>query len=56
MLEGRGYVLPDDVKYMAECVLSHRIVMKNRSGAEGTTAVDVVNTVLSTVKVPKIKG
>ncbi len=56
MLEGRAYVLPDDVKYMAECVLSHRIVMKNRSGAEGTTAIDVVNTVLSTVKVPKIKG
>lgn len=56
VLSGRTYVLPDDVKQMATCVLSHRIVMKNRSGAEGTTAVDVVEAVLSTVKVPKIKG
>ncbi len=55
ILAGRAYVLPDDVKQMAACVLSHRIVMKNRSGAEGTTAVDVVETVLSTVKVPKVK-
>ncbi|MBE6777851.1 MAG: MoxR family ATPase [Ruminococcaceae bacterium] len=55
ILMGRDYVLPDDVKQMAECVLSHRIVMKNRSGAEGTTAADVVAAVLETVKVPKIK-
>ena len=38
MLQGRGYVVPEDVKRLAEPVLSHRIVMEygsmdRRSGA-----------------------
>ncbi len=56
ILEGRNYVVPDDVKRLAPYVLAHRMIMKNRSGANGTTAEDAINDILSTVKVPKVKG
>ena len=56
ILEGRNFVTPDDVKRLAPYVLAHRMIMKNRSGAKGTTATDVIDEILHTVKVPKIKG
>lgn len=56
ILEGRNYVIPDDVKRLAPFVLAHRIIMKNRSGSKGTTAEDVIARVLKTVPVPKVKG
>ena len=56
ILEGRSYVLPDDVKKMAPCVLAHRMIMKNRSGAKGTTALDAIENILKIIKVPKVKG
>ncbi len=56
ILEGRNYVIPDDVKRLAPYVLAHRMIMKNRSGASGTTAEDAINDILNTVKVPKVKG
>ncbi len=56
ILSGRTYVLPDDVKAMAECVLAHRIVMKNRSGAQGTTASDIIADILKSLRVPKVRG
>ncbi len=55
ILSGRTYVLPDDVKAMAECVLAHRIVMKNRSGAQGTTASDIIAEILKSLRVPKVR-
>ena len=54
-LDGRSYVLPDDVKRMAVSVLAHRLVLKNRSGAEGTTAADVIAGILRDTRVPKMK-
>ena len=56
ILEGRNYVVPDDVKRLAPYVLAHRMIMKNRSGANGTTAEDAINDILNTVKVPNVKG
>ena len=56
ILSGRNYVIPDDVKRLAPYVLAHRMIMKNRSGAKGTTAEDAINDILNTVKVPKVKG
>lgn len=56
ILEGRRYVLPDDAKRMAPCVLAHRMIMKNRSGAKGTTALDAIDNILKNIKVPKVKG
>ena len=56
LLEGRNFVIPDDVKRLAPYVLAHRMIMKNRSGAKGTTAEDAISEILRTVKVPKVKG
>lgn len=56
LLEGRNFVIPDDVKRLAPYVLAHRMVMKNRSGAKGTTAVDAINEILNSLRVPKVKG
>lgn len=55
ILQGRDYVLPEDIKEMAACVLAHRIVLRNRSGAKGTTAQDVINKILQEERAPKVK-
>ena len=56
ILEGRDYVVPDDVKRLAPYVLAHRMIMKNRSGLKGTTAQDVIAGVLKSIPVPKVKS
>lgn len=56
LLNGRNFVVPDDVKRLAPYVLAHRMIIKNRSGAKGTNATDIINNILNTVHVPKMKG
>lgn len=53
-MAGRNYVIPDDVKRLAPYVWAHRMIMKNRSGAKGTSAVDVINDLLKNTPVPKV--
>ncbi|MBQ5840618.1 MAG: MoxR family ATPase, partial [Clostridia bacterium] len=56
LLRGRQYVLPEDVKALAPYVLAHRLMMKSRSGAKGMTATEVIEDILNTLPVPKVKG
>ena len=49
---GRDYVIPDDVKYLAPFVLSHRIILNAQARLRGQTADDVVDDVLRRVPVP----
>ncbi|PGY08893.1 MoxR family ATPase [Bacillus sp. AFS031507] len=49
---GRDYVLPDDIQYLARCVLSHRIILKSEAKFEGITAEEIVNRVVARVPVP----
>ncbi|QOJ79290.1 MoxR family ATPase [Infirmifilum lucidum] len=53
-LEGRGFVVPDDVKSVARYVLAHRIVLKPESQSEGVSPLDVVERALKSVEVPKV--
>jgi MoxR-like ATPase len=53
-LQGRDYVLPDDVKKLAPSVLIHRIRVKPEAEMEGVTPKTVVERVLKEVQVPKI--
>jgi MoxR-like ATPase len=53
-LQGRDYVLPDDVKKLALPVLVHRIRVKPEAEMENVTPKAVVDRVLSDVPVPKI--
>ena len=54
-IDGRDYVIPDDVKGVALDVVSHRIVLKPESKIRGVTGRRVVNKILSEVQVPVIQ-
>ncbi len=52
LLDGRSYVLPEDVKACAPEVLRHRIVLSYEAEAEGIDADAVIARVLSTLTLP----
>jgi MoxR-like ATPase len=49
---GRDYLSPDDVKAVAEPVLSHRLIVAPEARAAGTTSVDLVRDALDKTPVP----
>ena len=51
-LEGRGYVVPQDIKDIAPDVLRHRIIVTYEAEAEGISSEDIVAKVLNKVAVP----
>ena len=51
-LQGRGYVVPQDVKDLAMDVLRHRIVVTYEAEAENKTSEHVVRSILEHVPVP----
>jgi len=51
-LEGRNYVIPDDVKRLAVPVLSHRIILKPEYRLRKETTRTVIDEILSTIEVP----
>ncbi|MFL5339002.1 MAG: AAA family ATPase [Gemmataceae bacterium] len=53
-IQGRDFVLPDDVKRMCLPVLGHRVILKPESRLRKQTPAAVVNEVVSDVKVPMI--
>ena len=52
-MEGRDYVIPDDVKAAARPVLRHRVMLRPEADLEGVTPDQVVEEVLRAVEVPK---
>ncbi len=52
LIEGRGYVTPQDVKTIARDVLRHRILVTYEAEAEEITSESLVGRLLDTVKVP----
>ncbi len=52
MLQGRGYVIPQDVKSVAPDVLRHRVMVTYEAEAEELTSEDIVRQVLDGVEVP----
>jgi MoxR-like ATPase len=52
-MEGRDYVIPDDVKASARPVLRHRIMLRPEADLEGITPDQVLEDVLRAVEVPK---
>jgi MoxR-like ATPase len=51
-LQGRGYVVPQDVKTIGLDVLRHRIIISYEAEAEDKTSEDVVKRVFEEVRVP----
>jgi len=52
LIEGRGYVTPQDVKTVAMDVLRHRVIITYEAEAEEKTSEDLVEQILQTVDVP----
>jgi MoxR-like ATPase len=53
VLQGRDYVLPDDVKAIAVPALAHRLVLRPELWVQRVSAEDVVREVLETVPTPR---
>lgn len=53
LLEGRDYVVPQDIKQMCIPVLSHRLSIRSESIASGKTVESVLTELLKTLPVPK---
>ncbi len=51
-IEGRDYVIPDDVKRVAKPALRHRIILKPEARVEGISSDDVVDEVLDKIRPP----
>ncbi len=52
LLEGRGYVIPEDIKAIAHDVLRHRILLTYEGEADGITTDALIDRIIGTVKVP----
>jgi MoxR-like ATPase len=52
-MDGRDYLLPDDVKAVAGPVMRHRLVLKPEADLDGLTADQVLQDVVGAVEVPR---
>lgn len=52
-IRGRNFVTPDDVVFVAKPVLRHRIILTPEKEMEGSTANDVIDSLLKNVEVPR---
>lgn len=55
-MNGRNYVIPDDVKDNVYLVLNHRLVLNSRAYNEKMTVYDIVNSILRATQVPKVNN
>ena len=51
-VRGRGFVIPDDVKYLAPPVLTHRIIISPQTRLRGRRPEEVMAEIVGTVPVP----
>jgi len=56
LLEGRDFVLPDDIKAHALDALAHRVVIKPEYAFEGVNGEDIIKAALEKTTVPKEAG
>ena len=54
-LDGRDFVIPDDIKHLASSVIEHRIAVKPEAEMDNITPKTILERVLAQVPVPKIK-
>lgn len=52
LMQGRDFVLPDDVKALAEPVLAHRLVLHGINGSKDGSGRSIIAEILGTVPVP----
>ncbi len=52
-IQGRDFVTPDDIKFLAPSVLKHRILLTPEKEMEGASAEEVVNQLVAKIEVPR---
>ena len=52
LMSGRDYVTEEDIRNVFVDVCSHRIILTQKARAAGSTAADVLNQILGSVKLP----
>lgn len=52
LLQGRSFVLPEDIKTVAKNVLRHRIVLSYEAAADGITCDEIISRILNFVPLP----
>ena len=53
LMEGREYVLPDDIKRLVPPAFRHRVLLRPEAEIQGVTADDAIARVLAGVEVPR---
>jgi MoxR-like ATPase len=53
LLQGRDFLIPEDVRFVAPSVLQHRIILTAEAEMEGMTPQKAVARLLDKVEVPK---
>ncbi len=51
-IDDRNFVLPDDVKFLAPYILTHRILVSPQTVLRGRTSVEIIEDLVDTVPVP----
>lgn len=51
-LEGREFVIPDDVKFVAEAVLAHRVILSSEARLRGRAVEDIIDDVIGGIPAP----
>ena len=52
-LRGRGFVTPDDIRWLAGPVLKHRLLLSPDAELDGATTGEVLREVVASVEVPR---
>ncbi|MBK9353540.1 MAG: MoxR family ATPase [Bacteroidetes bacterium] len=52
-LNGRNFVIPDDIRWVTPSVLNHRIIASPEKEMEGVTTEDIINNIIKGIEVPR---
>ena len=52
-LDGRDFVIPDDVKRLAPPLLRHRLILSPAAEIEGQAVEDVVHAIIAAIEAPR---
>ncbi len=53
-VQGRNYVLPEDIKAVSKSVLSHRLLLNGKARMSHVTEAEIVEEIVNKVQVPKL--
>ncbi len=53
LMEGRNFVIPDDVQYVAPHILNHRLILTPEAEISGLTVIEVIKKIVKDIEVPR---